>query len=133
MSNRLTANLSATTGNQIKALKEVAGSYNAAFEYLLSLRNTNYKTGKPFAELVAMELVYKNGAVYNYDIRKTRNTRRKTGERRTERGDKFFITTVVYCPLSKFEFLFELLLYPYYPYYPYYPRYPQFVVSLVRP
>lgn len=71
MSKRLTANLSASTGNQIKALKEVAGSYNAAFEYLLSLRETNYKTGKPFAELVAMELVYKNGAVYNYELRKT--------------------------------------------------------------
>ena len=71
MSNRLTANLSATTGNQIKALKEVAGSYNAAFEYLLSLRDTNYKTGKSFAELAAMELVYKNGAVYNYELRKT--------------------------------------------------------------
>ena len=70
MSNTLTANLSATTGNQIKALRELAGSYNAAFEYLLSLRETNYRTGKSFAELVAMELVYKSGSVYNYGLRK---------------------------------------------------------------
>lgn len=63
MSNRLTALLSKETRREIKDLADVAGSYNAAFEYLLSLRRTIYKTGKQWAELGAMEAVYKHGHV----------------------------------------------------------------------
>ena len=67
----LSIEVSQRTRQNLDLILEVAGNYNAAFEYLLSLRETKYKTGKPFAELVAMELVYKNGAVYNYELRKT--------------------------------------------------------------
>jgi len=70
MRSRQTALLSKETRQDIKRLADLAGSYNAAFEYLLSLRDTNYKTGKAWAELAAMEAAYMYGFVHSGSLRK---------------------------------------------------------------